>query len=588
MDERGVRPIERIDEASDQDLLDRLREGDDRAYEVLWIRHVAAARRVASRISPNDADDLVSESFLAVYHQVRHLGNGPRTAFRAYLFTVIRNTAARWHQQRRLVLQADFDAVVEDEGARQLEGEHDARMLLDAFRALPERWQRVLWLSDVEGASRSVIAAELGIRPNAVSNLRRRATRGLRAEWLVQHVPAALRDDPDHIGGVLPLLVTGDLPADEREAARTHLASCDPCRRVLEDVWDARKRDRRAGLPVGLLGAVGVTIPAVSTAWAAVPVGVASATLLAGAAAVCSAVVIAGALGLGAVPDAGGAPQPSPTSHAPPPAPVSAEPPPAPVSQPVSETPVPTPVPVTPSEPPPDVDDLPPIDFGPSLPGDGPRVPSTPPMVQPVTVVVTPGAEPAPEVVTTYPTSAFLAPVLTGSVPVGDAVVVQVLDQVYPADVDDAGAWSFDLRAFPLAPGDHTAEVWSVAPVGTASLAQTVDFTIEGLVHNWFDEYMSLTLRESSSDGFVFTVAGPPDGAVCVWSDNGQTAVMPLDERGETSRRIRFWGYGIYALNLYPCVDGVDGPWVQRNVSIREGMFDPWGLDIPEWTLDEP
>lgn len=576
---------------TDQDLLDRLRAGDDGAYEALWIRHVSAARRLALRIAPSDADDLVSESFLAVYHQVRELGKGPQSAFRAYLFTVMRNTAARWGQQRRLVLNLDVDAAIEDDGARQLESEYDARLLLDSFRALPERWQRVIWLSEIEGASRHVIAAEFGIRPNAVSALRRRARAGLRLEWLARHVPAAIRDDPSHIGDVLPGLVSGMLSATERRAASAHLAECDLCRHVLEDVRSARRQVQRADLPVSLLGALGIAIPTASTAWAVVPTGAASAALLVtGATAAGSALVIAGVLGFTTLPEDAAAPTPQASAVAPRAAnpPVAAQPPAGTITPPSPPplTLAPDPVPVEEAGPPP-------LDFWPDAPAepsesnpDGSRVRNIPPAAAPAEDVPPPGKGPAPQVVASYPSSTFLAPVLAGTVHEEETIVVRIREQAYAATIDD-GAWSFDLRAFDLPAGDHTAEVWSVAASGPASAIETIDFTIEPLAHDWINEYMSLTLRESSSDGFVFTVSGPPGGAVCIWSSNGQTATIPLDARGDASRRIRFFGYDIYLLNLYPCVDGFDGPTIYRNVTVREGFLDPY-LDIPEWTLDEP
>lgn len=593
MDQDQARAVEHTDGADDHELLDQLRQGDDRAYEALWVRHVAAARRVAVRIAPADADDLVSEAFLAVYHQVRELGQGPRVAFRPYLFAVIRNTAIRWHnEQSRLVHHVDLDVPFEDDGMQQVEGERDARMLLDAFRALPDRWQRVIWLSEIEGASRPVIASQLGIRPNAVSALRRRAIRGLRSQWLGQHVPVALKDNPDHVGGALPKLVSGGLQASERTAALQHLDECAACARVLEDVWDARKQSRRSGLPVAMLGAVGVAIPAVSTAWVVLPAGVASAALLVSAAAFCTAAVLAGAIGLGAISRIDATPEVPSPGRAASVAPDSASlipvhTPQLPVAEP--EPPLqPAPAPVAPSAPPATPDSEPPIEFGPNESGDGARIPVTPRVAPPMIGVIAPGIAAAPEVIAQHPSSTYLAPLLTGSVAAGDSVVVELQEQMYAADVDDTGAWTFDLRGFALSPGIHSAEVWSVAANGAASAARSVDFTIQPLVHNWTDEYVSLTLQDSSADGFVFTVSGPPEGAVCVWSDSGQTATIQLDDSGDAIRRIRFLGYGIYVMNLYPCVDGFDGPSVDRNVMIRQGSFDPWGTELPEWEIDEP
>jgi RNA polymerase sigma factor (sigma-70 family) len=167
--------------ASDESLLGLLRDGDGRAYQELWTRHIDAALRLARRIAPRQAEDLAAESFLAVYRQVT-VGAGPTSAFRAYLFTVMRNTAQRWQREsNRYVLEPDWDeAAAPGDAASPVESTEEARTLLQAFEALPERWQRVLWLTEIEGRRRPAIAAEFGLRPNAVSVLYRRAQAGLR------------------------------------------------------------------------------------------------------------------------------------------------------------------------------------------------------------------------------------------------------------------------------------------------------------------------------------------------------------------------------------------------------------------------
>jgi DNA-directed RNA polymerase specialized sigma24 family protein len=52
-----------------------------------------------------------------------------------------------------------------------------------AFRGLPVRWQRVLWQLEVEGRRPRELAVELGMTPNAVSALGKRARAGLRKAY---------------------------------------------------------------------------------------------------------------------------------------------------------------------------------------------------------------------------------------------------------------------------------------------------------------------------------------------------------------------------------------------------------------------
>lgn len=77
---------------SDADLIALMRtQGDALAYETLRRRHVGAASVVARRMTSVHADDLVSEAFQAVHHNVVRAGAGPQDAFRPYLFQVMRN-----------------------------------------------------------------------------------------------------------------------------------------------------------------------------------------------------------------------------------------------------------------------------------------------------------------------------------------------------------------------------------------------------------------------------------------------------------------------------------------------------------------
>ncbi|MDR6688248.1 DNA-directed RNA polymerase specialized sigma24 family protein [Arthrobacter sp. 1088] len=60
-------------------------------------------------------------------------------------------------------------------------GAHDH--VLAALQSLPERWQKVLWYTDVLQYKPREIAPLLGIAPNAVSALVLRARKGLRAAY---------------------------------------------------------------------------------------------------------------------------------------------------------------------------------------------------------------------------------------------------------------------------------------------------------------------------------------------------------------------------------------------------------------------
>lgn len=292
--------ITELSALSDSELVSRLHAGDLRAYETLWLRHVATARRVARRLTDLDFEDLVSESFLTLFRQITVDGKGPQYSFRAYLFAVMRNIAARWHKEgRTLVVDAEVDRVFEDEDLQRLEQAQDDALLLQAFRDLPTRWQRVLWLAEIQNVGRPVIAAELGVRPNAVSALQRRARRGLRERWLWQHVPEGLREDSQHMASALPAFILRSRSVDAG-AVRAHLASCTVCEDLLAELRTVYADRSSAVGSIGALAAVGVVLPGATTMLAAptsISIAAGAGFTLAG-----SAAVVVGALtvGLGA------------------------------------------------------------------------------------------------------------------------------------------------------------------------------------------------------------------------------------------------------------------------------------------------
>ena len=585
-----------MSEWPDDELVGALREGDAAAYEVLWLRHVGAAVRIARRWAPTQADDLVSEAFLTVYDQIRYQGKGPTDAFRGYLFAVIRNIAARWYREgARLIHDPDADLVVEDEPLQELERADDRAMLLHAFQELPSRWQRILWLTDVENAARPVIAGELGIAPNAVSSLHRRARHGLRLRWLEQHIPADLRTDPAHIAGDLPrAILRGPLPMSAKLSR--HLAVCPRCHAIDGELRASYREGRKAAASIGSLAALGVVLPAASSWWVAHATITAAAgvgPLGAAAAAVGILAVGLGATTLSLLPSQTGTPAaavfetraPLTSRQA------TAEPPAATTSTAIPlEAPAATRAVVgRPLQPSPAAEI--PIRFTPDgLSGfadrPAPAVPSSPGETLPPGSV--PSSPAAPSVASAAPSSAFLAPVFSGVVRPGATVAVQVADLTYRTAPDATGAWTFDLRTVQLSAGTHAAMVWTITD-GVASHAAALSFTIEQIVLDGFpDSYPSVTLRDGMGGGLPFTMRGAPNGSVCVESDTGQSAVVPLDADGVATRVLRFYNYGIYVLRISACDGSRFGPDIGRVVSVTEGVFDPYVFDdVMSWDLSE-
>src|SRR4029453_12935247 len=154
----GRMTTDRIEEVaqglSDADLITATRSGDAAAYGQLYARHVLAARRLPRTLTSSgaDADDLVAEVFAKLLDRLK-AGGGPDAAFRTYLLTSVRNTFYDRVRRNQKVTVTD-DVAKHDPGGpfvdTAVEG-LERSLAARAFAKLPERWQTVLWHTEVEG-----------------------------------------------------------------------------------------------------------------------------------------------------------------------------------------------------------------------------------------------------------------------------------------------------------------------------------------------------------------------------------------------------------------------------------------------------
>lgn len=247
---------------SDAELIDRARSGDTRAFGELWHRHYRSAARVARQFTSTiDADDLVSEAYARIFQRVL-AGGGPTGAFRPYLYTTIRNLASSWGAAARDVqvdMIDDFedDRIPDDPAAWALDRTLTAR----AFRSLPERWQTVLWYTEVEGMDPHEVAPIMGMTANGVAALSYRAREGLRKAWLQAHVSdAAASGECQWTMSRLGEHTRDGLSNRDRERLTAHLAGCAQCTIVSEEVDEVGSHLAMVMLPLLLGGAVGGTL----------------------------------------------------------------------------------------------------------------------------------------------------------------------------------------------------------------------------------------------------------------------------------------------------------------------------------------
>jgi RNA polymerase sigma factor (sigma-70 family) len=317
-DRFGSGQSERV--SSDADLIERMRAGEDAAYEELYRRHAEAVRRYARTCCRDayTADDLTAEVFARMLQAVRG-GSGPEHAVRAYLLTSVRRVAATWTSSAKREHLVDDFAVFAAQAARGSEGSDtdaldlgaDVRamrgaeqsMAMRAFRSLPERWQAVLWHTEVEDESPSEVATLFGLDANGTRVLASRAREGLREAYLQAHVSASLAGNSAECGQFADRLgayARGTLRTRAERGLRRHLEECAACRLAASQI-----KEVAGGIPavvpiavIGWFGAAGYAKTAAIVA-GGTGVGAAGAAGAAGAGSAAGGGSVAGGAGAG-------------------------------------------------------------------------------------------------------------------------------------------------------------------------------------------------------------------------------------------------------------------------------------------------
>ncbi len=166
----------------DNELVARLRAGDEQAFVALVQRHHDAMIRVASSLLPSTAvaEEVVQETWLAVLRGIG--GFQARSSLRTWLFRILVNRARTTGvKERRSVAVADPGPAVEaarfdvtgqwvsppEQWLEDAEDRAQAGKIANRIRAavdeLPERQRQVVTLRDIEGMTSEEVRSVLDI-----------------------------------------------------------------------------------------------------------------------------------------------------------------------------------------------------------------------------------------------------------------------------------------------------------------------------------------------------------------------------------------------------------------------------------------
>jgi RNA polymerase sigma factor (sigma-70 family) len=238
---------------SDERLVSNAKDGDERAFEVLYERHSPAILRYCRSLlrSTQEAEDVKQEVFVLAISALRR-GAEP-DAFRPWLYRVAHNACMSHLRMRRPVLVADNGVLVGPAVAAEPVQHHreELRQLLDDIGTLPDVQRGALLLREMDGFSYEQVGEVLGLPLSTVRASIFRARRTL-------HGLAEARDaDCDVIQSELSDLA--DRRGRRGRHITSHLTVCSHCRDFRDGL---RRRPTVLGgiAPAGPFGPAGLLL----------------------------------------------------------------------------------------------------------------------------------------------------------------------------------------------------------------------------------------------------------------------------------------------------------------------------------------
>lgn len=224
-------------DASDERLLESLRQGDEGALRALLERYEPVVYRFGLRMcrDPEDAKDVLQDTLLALARGARDFRGG--AAFSTWLYTIARRFCAK-RRKRGADRSGRAGSLDEDEALTvpsptrapdDASADREIASALDAaIDALEPSQREVLLLRDVEGLSAREVADVLGISVDAVKSRLHRARIGVReavAPLLAPPTPTC----PDVVQ-VLSGHLEGEVAAADCAEMERHVLGCAACR----------------------------------------------------------------------------------------------------------------------------------------------------------------------------------------------------------------------------------------------------------------------------------------------------------------------------------------------------------------------
>jgi RNA polymerase sigma-70 factor (ECF subfamily) len=157
-------------------------------FESAVLPHLSAAYNLARYLTRNasDADDVVQEAFLRALKYFGGFRGGEAAEGRAWLLSIVRNTAYTWQRRRRVDVAAiEFDEALHSEATADehphaaLERTSARETLAETLGRLPPAFREILVLRELEGLSYKEISEVVGVPVGTIMSRLSRARKRL-------------------------------------------------------------------------------------------------------------------------------------------------------------------------------------------------------------------------------------------------------------------------------------------------------------------------------------------------------------------------------------------------------------------------
>lgn len=173
----------------EKELVQRTMEGDEEAFGVLVKKYRTKVFNLAYSLTRDRdaADDLAQESFIKAYFALPRFKL--KSGFGTWLYRIAMNTVKDYLRKKSKIREVAFGkeiehlVIQEDEMERKekkQQEEQNRRLVHEAIQSLPEKYQLILSLRDIQGFSYGEIADILNISPGTVDSRLHRARKSLR------------------------------------------------------------------------------------------------------------------------------------------------------------------------------------------------------------------------------------------------------------------------------------------------------------------------------------------------------------------------------------------------------------------------